>query len=322
MSIASAKKPNALSMKKRKVYKDIINHCYQRLEDRGVLFYSVSDLLVFFTIFCIAASKHKVKVLKLVLMPDHIHHATIEYKSGELSAFCRDYASRYAMLYNTRWQLEGALFEHPFQSVPKIGAKKARTILLYLDNNPQERQLVQKAEDYQWNFLAYGNSDHPFSDKIILREASMPLRRALKTVQSQYKGGLPMNYQLLRRLFDSLPNNRERNQLTDYIVTTYSVIDHKAAIRFFGTYEEELIAAHANTGSEYDLNEVFIGRSDAVFASMRRVIRQTGRFADLHEILSLPVPEKIKLFQLLQRETSALSKQIAAFLHLPLSAAP
>lgn len=306
-------------MKKRKVYKDIINHCYQRLEDRGVLFYSVSDHLVFFTTFCICASKHKVKVLKLVQMPDHIHHATVELASGELSAFCHDYASRFASMYNKRWGLKGPLFEHPFQSVPKVGAKKARTILLYLDNNPQERQLVQKAEDYQWNFLAYGNSDHPFSDKIILREASMSLRRALKTVQAQHKGGLPMNYNLLRRLFDSLPDDRERNQLTDYIITTYSVIGHKEAIRFFGSYEEELIAAHANTGSEYDLNEVFVGKSDAVYATMRRAIRQTGQFTDLHEILSLPTPKKTELFQLLRRQTTAMSKQIAAFLHLPLS---
>ena len=178
---------------------------------------------------------------------------------------------------------------------------------------------MQQAEDYQWPFLAYGNSDHPFSDKIILRGASMPLRRALKTVQAQHKGGLPMNYNLLRRLFDSLPDDRERNQLTDYIITTYSVIGHKEAIRFFGSYEEELIAAHANTGSEYDLNEVFVGKSDAVYATMRRAIRQTGQFTDLHEILSLPTPKKTELFQLLRRQTTAMSKQIAAFLHLSLS---
>lgn len=306
-------------MKNRKIYNGIINHCYQRLEDRGVLFYTVSDHLVFFTIFCTTAKEFKVKVLKLVQMPDHIHHATIEYRRGELSAFCGEASRRFARTFNERCGLAGQLFEHPFQSVPKVGAKKARTILLYLDNNPQERQLVQKAEDYQWNYLAYGNTNHPFSDKIVLREASMPLRRALKTVRAQHKEGRPMNYTLLRRLFDSLPSDRERCQLTDYIVTTYSVIDHAESIRYFGTYEEELIAAHANTGSEYDINEVFIGRSDAVYASMRRVIRQTGRYADLHEILSLPIPEKVELLQLLQRETSALSKQIAAFLHLPLS---
>ena len=128
-----------------------------------------------------------------------------------------------------------------------------------------------------------------------------------------------MNYALLRRLFNSLPDDRERNQLTDFIITTYSVINHKAAIRFFGSYEEELIAAHASTGSEYDINEVFIGKSDAEYAHMRKVIRQTGRFKDIHDILSLPLPEKQGLFQLLREKTFAPAEQIAAFLHYPLA---
>ena len=87
-------------------------------------------------------------------------------------------------------------------------------------------------------------------------------------------------------------------------------------IRFFDTYEAELIAAHASTGSEYDLNEVFVGKSDKYYAQMSSVIRQTGRYPDIHQILTLPTEEKKELFQLLRRETMAPGQQIAAFLHL------
>lgn len=302
----------------RKTINGILNHCYQRPKDKGVLFYSVSDHLVFFTTFCIAAVKHKVKVLKLVQMPDHIHHATIEKRKGELSAFAAEYASHFARDFNQIAGWSGPLFEHPFQSVPKYGDKKVRTTLLYLDNNPPERKLVTHAEDYQWNYLAYGNSDHPFSEKIVLRKASMALRRALDCVRAQHKAGRAMNYALLRRLFDSLPDDREKRQLTDYVVTTYSVIDHAAAIQYFGSYQEELIAAHATTGNEYDISEAFIGKSDAEYAKMQRILMATGRFKDIHEILSLPIREKQQLFDLLRRETFALSEQIAAYLHLPL----
>ena len=306
-------------MKTRKCYNGIINHCYQRPKEKSVLFYSVSDYLVFFTIFCVVASKHQVIVLKLVQMPDHIHHATIEQRKGELSKFVCEYSAQYARAFNTLCGRKGPLFEHPFQSVPKYGDKKARTILLYLDNNPVERRLVQRAEEYRWNYLAYGNSDHPFSEKIVLRKASMPLRRALDRVKAQHRAGQPMTYPLLQNLFKSLPSDAERNQLTDFIVTTYSVIDHKSAIRFFDSYEEELIAAHANTGSEYDLNEVFIGNSDLCYNQMSRVLHQNGIIQDIHEIISMPPSQKQDLFQLLRAETFAPAEQIAAFLHMPLS---
>ena len=303
-------------MDKRICLTGILNHCYQRPQDKGVLFYTVSDHLVFFTIFCICASQYKVRVLKLVQMPDHIHHATIELRTGELSRFASTYGALFSRVYNEHVGRKGQLFEHPFQSVPKRGDKKARTNLLYLDNNPVERHLVQQAEDYQWNYLAYGNSDHPFSEKRILRKASMPLRRALARVKNQHATGRYMPYELLQTLFRSLPDDRERCQLTDYIITTYSIIDHQAAIRFFDTYEAELIAAHASTGSEYDLNEVFVGKSDKYYAQMSSVIRQTGRYPDIHQILTLPTEEKKELFQLLRRETMAPGQQIAAFLHL------
>ena len=128
-----------------------------------------------------------------------------------------------------------------------------------------------------------------------------------------------MSYPLLQHLFKSLPNDTERNQLTDFIVSTYSVIDHKGAIRFFDSYEQELIAAHANTGSEYDLNEVFIGKSDLCYRKMSQVLHQRGLIQDIHEIISMPTSQKHDLFQLLRAETFAPAEQIAAFLHMPLT---
>ena len=306
-------------MKKRKVIKGVVNHCYQRTEDRGLLFYTVSDYLLYFTIFCTTAVKYKVRVLKLVLMPDHLHQAVIEDCKGHLSRFQRECQSRFAREQNELCGRKGPLFEHPFGSVPKYEVRKVRTTLIYLDNNPVERKLVEKAEDYRWNFLAYGNNPHPFSDKIVLSQASMPLRRALQRVKSLHTAGRFLPYLLLQKLFRSLPDDREREQLVDYIIGTYSIIDHEAAIRYFDSYEEELIAAHATSSREYDLKELFIGKSDACYATMMRVLKQAGRYVnDIHEIFTQTDAERWELFTLLRRQTSAPTKQIAAFLHLPL----
>lgn len=306
-------------MKKRKVVRGVVNHCYQRTEDRGLIFYTVSGHLLYFTIYCVTAVKYRLRVLKLVLMPDHLHQAVIEDRKGDLSRFQKECQSRFAREQNQLLGRKGQFFEHPFGSAPKYDDKKVRTTLIYLDNNPVERKLVERAEDYRWNFLAYGNSNHPFSEKIVLSHASMPLRRALQQVKTLHASGRFLPYALLQKLFRSLPDNREREQLTDYIIVTYSVIDHQGAIGYFGSYQEELTAAHATSGSEYDLKEQFNGKSDACYATMTRVLRQAGCYKnDIHEIFKLSVAERHELLALLRRETFAPTKQITPFLHLPI----
>ena len=304
-------------MKKRKVFDAVPNHCYQRSVNNQVIFYSISDFLLFFTVFCTAARRYPIVVLKLVLMYDHLHHSTLAPSTDVLSAFIRDYTSIFVREYNPVCHRKGALFQMPYGSAPKFGDKKIRSNLIYLDNNPVERKLSKFAEDYQWNFLAYGNDDYPFSTKILLRKASMPLRRALKRVKSIHKSGHYLTYTVLQNLFKSLPYDYERRQLTDFIINLYSVIDHEAAIRFFGSYQNEVLAAHSTTGSEYDINEVFIGKSDACYNQMSAILRKEGQFDDIHDVLTLPLEEKMRWFQVLCRKTHATKEQIAGFLHMP-----
>lgn len=304
-------------MKKRKVYKNAVTHCYQRTVNGMLLFYTASDYLLYFTIYCVTAVKYNLQVLKLVQMPDHIHESVIEKQSGDLASFHRECHSRFAREFNKLCNHSGPLFEHHFGSASKFDDKHVRTNFLYLDNNPVERHLAKKAEEYRWNYLAYGNSPHPFSEKIVLRRASMSLRHALKEVKALHAAGRPLPYATLQRYFRSLPDNREREQLIDYIITTYSVIDHPAAISFFGSYEEELIAAHAASGSEYDVGEIFVGKSDDCYLKMTGVLRRAGKYKDdIHEIFALPPEEKLELYNLLRTSANFPFRQIAKYLHL------
>ena len=302
-------------MKHRIFYPGELIHSYQRSADHGVLFYNVCDRLVFFTLFCTMARRHGVHVYKLVQMPDHIHHSTVSRTEQQLSAFVRDYTALFAREYNGSFNRKGPVFERRFNFAPKRGDKAVRTNLLYLDNNPVERKLVGNAEEYQWNYLAYAASDHPFSDKIVLRHSSMPLRRAMKRVEWLHKNGRYIPYNLLRSLFVSLPDNREKDQLTDYIITTYSCINHQASARYFGGYDQELLAAHSNTGSEYDISEGFIGKSDVYYDRFPNLLR--NELADIHDLLSASDIKKREWFRILRGKTGAPVRQISAFLHLP-----
>ena len=94
-------------------------------------------------------------------------------------------------------------------------------------------------------------------------------------------------------------------------------MEYKTAIRFFDSYEDLLIALHSNTGSEHDINEVFVGKSDACYAKMISIVMNHLYLNDIHDMLKLSMDEKFELFQLLSMKTDALPEQIAAFLHIP-----
>lgn len=304
----------------RTVIGGILNHCYQRTVDGCLLFYSTSDYLVFYTLFCTLAVNYQVNVLSLCLMPDHFHISIIVKRTEDLSGFMQTLTSCFARIRNQICHDTGQLFQKPFGSVPIRGDKKARTNLCYIGNNGVERRLCEKAEDYRWNFLAYYNNKSPFSAPLIVRNASNNMKKAVNEIRLHHKMSLPLSYYQLRRIFSNL-NQKEKEQLTDFIISSYNVIDYESACRFFDNYEDMLTAMHSNTGSEHDLNEVFIGRNDLCYGKMISYIIKNIRPNDIHDILSLPAEQKYELFRRLSTHIEADPRQIANCLRMPLKRA-
>ena len=108
----------------RKFYSASLNHCYQNTKNGYLLFYTVFDCLVFFTIFCTTAARYNVKVYKLCLMPDHIHISVYANSRKELYSFIRDYTKLFSKIQNEYYGRSGALFNSPFGSTPKTDIKK------------------------------------------------------------------------------------------------------------------------------------------------------------------------------------------------------
>lgn len=304
-------------MKRRKFFKDILTHCYQRSADDGVLFYTYGDHLVYFTLYCTLARKHRIQVLSLCQMPDHLHDSIRAKRKEDLGNFKREVNTLFSRQWNDWCRTKGHVLRKRYGWAQKFGDKKGRTNLIYVGNNPVERRLVEKAEDYRWNYLAYAYSDHPFSKRLVIREARWPLQRAVKEVKAQYKAGRPLNHVQLDRLFKPL-TREERLQLTDYIISTYNCIDYDAAIRFFDSPGDMLLSMHATTGSEHDINEVFVGKNDTPYNQMTIFLLEKRLVKDIHDILSMTTDEKFDLFLRLRPHTEAMDEQIAKFLHMPL----
>ncbi len=293
----------------------LLIHCYQNTREGFLIFHTVDDCLVFFTYFCIASRRHHIRVISLCLMPDHVHFIVTADTEQDLSAFVRDYTSWFVKDYNHTWHHSGPFFNTPFGSAVKRGDKAARTNIIYVGNNPVERRLSTSAEEYRWNFLSYYNNPSPYSAHLVIRKASFRMRSLIYEIKSMHSKGRAVSYAYLRNAMSRL-DSVEKNQLADYIIRTYSVIDYDYAIRFFDTRVNMLAAMKYNTGSEYDINETFVGRSDTIYRELSSYIMMKKGIKDIHDILDWDERDKIALANELHTRTGANPIQIAKFLHL------
>ncbi len=268
-----------------------VGHIYQRARSGFVVFYSVKDSLVFFTIFSLTATKYRIRVLGLCLMYNHIH-VLIEAENHEIVArFVQEFSSKFSKAYNARHTLKGRLFT-TFGLSNKRGDKQIRTALAYLYNNPVEERICRRAEEWHWNFLAYADSDHPYSEKLVLSEATVRMRKAAAKVRTLHAHQRPLTYEVLDDLFNSL-NINEKKQLVDFIVQEYSVIDFKRAVGFYGSYGNMLAALSSNTGCEYDIHEPHDPYSGTAYRKMTHHLAADGRFSGIEDVLRLQAEERI-----------------------------
>ena len=296
-----------------------MNHCYQNTVGGYLLFYSISDYLVYFTIFCTCAIRYGVTVLELCQMPDHVHSGVIASSLQQLRRFIQEVSSFYAREDSITCKRTGALFNAPFGSAPKIDLKKIKTILIYIGNNPVERDLCNTAIEYRWNYLAYGKSNNPFSEKLIIRNSSWAMKKAVREIKFWHKRNRHLTYSVLQRLFASL-DRREGLQLIDYIITTYSVIDYDYASRFFGGLDNMIESMKFNTGSEYEIKEQFIGKSDKCYSEIASWLLNKLHLKDIHEIFSLDIGTRTDLMFELYLQQGFQLTQIAKYLRVPIVA--
>ena len=311
-------------MRSRRFIPNVPNHVCRRPKNRSAIFYCMEDCLVFFTVFCVNVRRYGVKALGLVLMYDHVHDTVQTSTKAQLSSFQRRMSTDFSYEYyqdlysgSGKEPPRSGLFEIPFKSAPKVGTKNIRSNLAYLYNNPVERHIKSRAIEWRWNFLAYGLSDHPFSEKLVLKNASRKMRYAVGEVRGSLSRNEPLRYAQLRRLFDGL-NNKERLQLIDFIISRYNVIDYSSLVKYYGSISNAIIAIDSNTGSEYDIEEERYNNPDLAYPEMIRFVEEKGIVRRAKDVILLPLNRRKELKSLLMRETSADEWQASKFLWLDL----
>ena len=301
-------------MKSRRFIEGEYMHIYQSTIRRQNIFYGPVDYLVYFTIFCIQASKMEINVLELCLMIDHLHMLIQGKSKDTVSRFISAVSSTFIREYNRAVNRTGSLFEKRFGGAPKQGRKKLVSAIIYIGNNPVEKKICLRAEQYKWNFLAYADSSHPFSEEIIHTRASHKLKDAIRVVNWQYGHKKHLKYSLLQCLFKDL-NPKETAQLTDYIISRYNILDTDRLTKIFGSHEQMLEAMSSTTGSEYELKEHFDPHSDTVYQQMIQYI-ESHITTNVRQVTTYSLEDKMKLANRMKADLQLPLWQIGKFLHL------
>ena len=301
--------------RKRRFINNECNHIYQRTVNGFLIFYDREDYLVSYMILSVMARKYNVTLLKICFMIDHIH-LLIDAPSREImAAFMRDYSSVLIHEYNISIGRSGQMLHKSYGSAPKKGNKKTRSTIIYIGNNPVEKKLCIRAEDYRWNFLKYFVDDCPFSVRISLSESSRPLRRCIKIVKSTSRSNVYLNYTILRDMFGTLSES-EQEYLTDYIIMSYFPFDKDILLSYYEDWNQMIEAMHSTAGSEHDIKEVFSYGSDQIYYEMVRYIKDEKMICPVRSVTVLPFEQKMILFNELRIHTGATPYEIKKFLHM------
>ena len=301
--------------KKRKFIPGECLHIYQRTIGGVNVFYDREDFLVFFTVFSVISKLYSVTVLELCIMIDHVHILLSSQSMTEVSAFIRHYTSLFVHLYNQDLGRKGPLFHKSFGSAPKKGSKKIRSAIVYIGNNPVEKNLCTDAPSYRWNFLAYSQSDFPYSQHIQSCKCPPRIRTILKEVRDTCAKNSYLSYAQLRRMFDKL-SVQESEYVTDYIIKTFYPFDSETLLSFYASYEDMINAMRSTAGSDHDIKEKYYVGSDGIYRDMLKVVRDEMHLQPARKVIVLNKDLKFDLALLLQRKTSATTMQISKFLHM------
>lgn len=301
--------------KRRKFYRGVVNHVYQSTIDGEHLFYCTEDYLVFFTILSVCARSAEIQILELCLMHNHVHILIRTETCEELSKFINHFSAWFVHEYNSFIGRSGKLLKKNFGSAPKWEEKRLRSSIIYIGNNPVEKRFCKKADEYRWNFLKYGLSDHPYSEQVVMRKASSELRKAIKEVDIMNKLNLPLKYAQLIRFMKKL-SEKERDQLTDYIISQFSPIDYKGLMSYFKSYNAMISAMESTTGDDYDIRETRDDFSIKAFNEMTEYLHKSMPLHEIRKVTAFTTEKKIEIFRELQLHCSASEQQICRFLHL------
>jgi putative transposase len=170
---------SAMPRQLREAAGGVCYHVLNRAVGRMTIFETPEDYAAFFR--CVGHAKASVpgvRVVSVVLMPNHFHMVLWPREDGELSQFMR----LLSVTHTQRWHAHtktagtGPVYQGRFKSFPIQRDEHLLTVLRYLDRNPLRAKLVRRAENWRHGSLWLGmQAERPVW---LLPESKWPVARA------------------------------------------------------------------------------------------------------------------------------------------------
>jgi len=288
-----------------------VQHIYQRAADRGVIFYTIEDRLVYYTITSVQSKKHGVRIAAASVMFTHTHQSVLADSLQNIREYLHGTDTVFSRLYNLRYGRTGKLFGKPPGRSQKNDSKSMRSNVIYVFNNHVEKGLCTSAVQERWSFLAFSVTNHPFSHPLDRVNASSILRRALNKIDKRISKNKNLDYRDLDRVLPFL-NQVEKEQFIDYVISRYAWLDFSIPTALFGSLEHLITAVDSTTGNEYDINEEYSATSDKHYI---RLIRHAENKNVLKDIFTMTSDTKTDLIVSSHNFTGAPLSILRKFYH-------
>ncbi|MGD2127537.1 MAG: transposase [Desulfobacteraceae bacterium] len=142
---------------------NLIYHITQRATGSEPLFLEKSDYLAMLALMKDVAQDRHLMVYAFCLMPNHIH-LLVSPKEANLSICMRDLFSRYAMIFNKKYERKGSLFAGRYRQAVCLDDSYLLTASLYIHLNPVRAALTRTPQGYRWSSVRlYWEDDSPES---------------------------------------------------------------------------------------------------------------------------------------------------------------
>jgi putative transposase len=136
--------------KRKLTVPNIVSHVTQRAAGKEPLFLEDRDYLFMLANMKDIAKKRSLDIYAFCLMPNHIH-ILASPREDELNEAMRDLFSRYAMMFNRKYERKGHLFAGPYRQAVCLDDSYLLAASLYIHMNPTRAGLVNDPRQYRWS---------------------------------------------------------------------------------------------------------------------------------------------------------------------------
>ncbi|MBN1103191.1 MAG: transposase [Deltaproteobacteria bacterium] len=130
----------------------IVSHITQRVAGKELLFLEDADYLSMLATMKDIAKRRSLDIYAFCLMPNHVHILASPRAEG-LDQAMRDLFSRYAMMFNRKYERKGHLFAGPYRQAVCLDDAYLLAASLYIHMNPVRGGLVGDPRYYRWSSI-------------------------------------------------------------------------------------------------------------------------------------------------------------------------